>query len=108
MSDMRQYEFLLVLDAQGADEVKKAIDRLTADFEGESCKVLGVQNMDRRELAYAPGALSAGHFVNFVVEGAASSIDALQSKFKLDKQVYRQNCRRIPAKKAAAKAKTNK
>ncbi len=104
MSEIRQYEFLLVLDAQGADDVKKAIDRLTVDFEGESCKVLGVQNMDRRELAYAPGALSAGHFVNFVVEGAASSVDALQNKFKLDKQVYRQNCRRVPAKKASSES----
>ena len=101
MSEIRQYEFLLVLDAKGADDVKKAVDRLTGDFEAESCKVINVQNMDRRELAYAPGPLAAGCFVNFVVEGAPSSIDALQSKFKLDKQVYRQNCRRLSAKKLA-------
>lgn len=102
MSERRQYEFLLVLDAHGADEVKKVIDRLTKDFESQACQVISVQNMDRRELAYAPGALSSGYFVNFVIEAAPSAVDALQSKFRLDAEVYRQNCRRLPAKKLAS------
>lgn len=98
MSEKRQYEFLLVLDANGADEVRAIIDRLTGEFEAEGAKVLSVQNMDRKEFSYAPGKLSSGYFVNYLVEGAPAVVDALQSKFKLDKDIYRQSCHRASSK----------
>lgn len=102
MSETRQYEFLLVLDARGAEEAKAIIERLTKQFEAEGTKVLSVQNMDRREFSYVAGKLSAGVYVNFVVEAAASAVDTLQSKFKLDKDIYRQSCHRVATPKAAA------
>ncbi len=104
MSEKRQYEFLLVLDVRGADETKEAIERLTGEFESEGVKVLSVQNMDRREFSYVAGKLSSGVYVNFVVEAAPSAVDTMQSKFKLDKVIYRQNCHRVASPKAATGA----
>lgn len=101
MSDKNKYEFLLVLDARSAEDAKPMIERITGEFESAGAKVESVQNMDKRELAYAPGTLSSGVFVNFVVESDPALVDVIQSKFKLDREIYRQNCHRVSTKKVA-------
>jgi small subunit ribosomal protein S6 len=101
-----RYEALLVLNTQGKeDTVKEVIDRLESEFQREGAQIEQVQKMDNRQFAYAAGQLSAGYYVNFVFNAEPQSIAKLQSKFKLDPEVYRQNYQRIqeetekPAKK---------
>ncbi len=100
-----RYEGLLVLDTQGKeDTVKDVIDRLEKDFKKEGADVEQVQKMEKREFAYAAGALTGGYFVNFVFNAEPMVIDKLRAKFKLDPEVYRQNYQKLTAKKAVKKS----
>ena len=100
-----RYEGLLVLDTQGKeDTVKDVIDRLEKDFKKEGADVEQVQKMEKREFAYAAGALTGGYFVNFVFNAEPTVIDKLRAKFKLDPEVYRQNYQKLTAKKAVKKS----
>jgi ribosomal protein S6 len=102
---MNRYEALLVLNTKGGDEtVKEIIDRLEGEFTKEGAKVESIQKMDRRPFSYAAGDLDAGFFVNFIFGGAATLPDKLRAKFKLDPEVYRQNYKKLVAKKKAVAA----
>ena len=91
-----RYEALLVLNAQGREEtVKEIIDRLESEFQKEGAQIEQVQKMDKRQFAYAAGPLGAGYYVNYVFNAEPQSIAKLQSKFKLDPEVYRQNYQRL-------------
>lgn len=98
-----RYEALIVLNIKGGeDSVKEAIERLEAGFKAAGADVEAVQKMDRRPLAYVTRKVETGYYVNFIFEAEATAIDALRAKFKLDKEVYLQNYRKLSAKKAAA------
>lgn len=102
---MNRYEALLVLNTKGGDEtVKEIIDRLEGEFTKEGAKIESIQKMDRRQFSYAAGDLDAGFFVNFIFEGAATLPDKLRAKLKLDAEVYRQNYKKLAAKKKAVAA----
>ncbi len=93
------YEALLVLNTQGKeDTVKEVIDRLESEFQQEGAQIEQVQKMDKRQFAYAAGPLSAGYYVNFVFNAEPQSIAKLQSKFKLDPEIYRQSYQRLQEK----------
>jgi len=97
-----RYEGLLVLNTQGNEEsAKEIIERLEGEFKKEGAKIEQVQKMDKRVFSYAAGHLDAGYFVNFIFEGEPQIIDKLQSKFKLDSDVYRQHFQKLRTKKAA-------
>jgi len=101
-----RYEGLLVLNTKGSeDSAKEIIERLEGEFKKEGAKVEQVQKMDKRVFSYAAGDLEAGYFVNFIFEGEAQLIDKLQSKFKLDADVYRQHYQKLRSRKAP-KART--
>ena len=103
-----RYEGLLVLNTKGSeDSAKEIIERLEGEFKKEGAKIEQVQKMDKRVFSYAAGDLEAGYFVNFIFESDATLIDKLQSKFKLDSDVYRQHYQKLRARKAP-KARTPK
>jgi len=98
-----RYEALLILNTKGNDEsVKETIDRLEGEFTKEGAKIEAIQKMDRRHFTYVKGKLDSGYYVNFIFEGTPASLEKLQTKFKLDNDVYRQNYKKLGAKKAAA------
>ena len=95
-----RYEGLLVLNTKGReDSAKEIIERLEGEFKKEGAKIEQVQKMDKRTFSYAAGDLDAGYFVNFIFESDSQLIDKLQSKFKLDADVYRQHYQKLAAKK---------
>jgi small subunit ribosomal protein S6 len=95
-----RYEGLLVLNVKGKEDgAQKIIDRLEKDFKAEGCEVESVQKMDSRHLSYVAGKLDTGFFVNFVFSADPGVVEKLQTKFKLDDDVYRQQYGRLPAKK---------
>ena len=101
-----RYEALLILNIKGGDEaVKESIERLEGDFAKEGAKIESVQKMDRRHFTYVKGKLDSGFYVNFIFEGTPDVLEKLRGKFKLDAEVYRQDYKKLAAKKkAAAKA----
>lgn len=95
-----RYEALLVLNTQGKeDTVKDVVDRLESEFQKEGAEIEQVQKMDKRPFSYVAGELDAGYFVNFVFHADPQLITKLQSKFKLDPEVYRHSFLRLRPKK---------
>ena len=100
----RRYEALLVLDAQGKeDTVREIIDRLESEFKKEGAQIEQVQKMDKRHFSYVAGSLDGGYYVNFIFDAEPEAITRLQTKLKLDPEVYRQAYQRLPEKKENVK-----
>ena len=100
-----RYEALLVLSTKGgAENDKETVERLEGEFKKEGAKIESIQKMDRRQFTYVAGKLDSGYYVNFIFEADATAIDKLRTKFKLDGEVYRQNYKKLGARKAEAAA----
>ena len=100
----RRYEALLVLDAQGKeDTVREIIDRLESEFKKEGAQIEQVQKMDKRHFSYVAGSLDSGYYVNFIFDAEPAAITRLQTKLKLDPEVYRQSYQRLPEQKEKPK-----
>ena len=100
----RRYEALLVLDAQGKeDTVREIIDRLESEFQKEGAQIEHVQKMDKRQFSYVAGSLDSGYYVNFIFDAEPEAITRLQTKLKLDPEVYRQSYQRLPEQKEEPK-----
>jgi small subunit ribosomal protein S6 len=98
-----RYEGLLVLNVKGKEDgAQKIIDRLEKEFKAEGCEVESVQKMDSRHFSYVAGKLDTGFFVNFVFAAEPAALVRVQTKFKLDDDVYRQQYARLSDKKAKA------
>ena len=69
----------------------------------EGAQIEQVQKMDRRQFSYAAGELDAGYYVNFIFHAEPDLISKLQSKFKLDPEVYRQHYQKLREKKESKK-----
>jgi small subunit ribosomal protein S6 len=95
-----RYEALLVLNSQGKEEtVREIIERLESEFQKEGAQIEQVQKMDKHQFSYVVGPLDAGYYVNFIFEAEPQLIARLQTKFKLNPEVYRQSYQRLPEKK---------
>ena len=95
-----RYEALLVLNTQGReDTVKDIVDRLESEFQKEGADIEQVQKMDKRHFSYVAGPLDSGFYVNFIFHAEPQLISKLQSKFKLDPEIYRQSYQRLREKK---------
>jgi small subunit ribosomal protein S6 len=99
-----RYEALLVLNTEGKDDnLKDIVDRLESEFQKEGAQIEQVQKMDKRQFSYVAGELEAGYYVNFIFHAEPDLITKLQSKFKLDPEVYRQHYQRLREKKETKK-----
>jgi len=97
-----RYEGLFVLNVKGNDEgAKEIIERLEKDLLREGAQIEQVQRLDRRQFSYVAGPLDSGYYVNFVFHAEPNALQRIQSKLKLDEDVYRQHYQRLRAKKAA-------
>jgi small subunit ribosomal protein S6 len=95
-----RYEALLVLNSQGKeDTVREIIERLESEFQKEGAEIEQVQKMDKHQFSYVAGHLDAGYYVNFIFAAEPQLIARLQSKFKLDTEIYRQSYQRLPERK---------
>ncbi|MGE3312099.1 MAG: 30S ribosomal protein S6 [Limisphaerales bacterium] len=88
---MKRYEGLFILNTAGKEDgVKDIIDHISADITAAGGKVETVQKMDKRPFArVASKKHQSGFYVNFIFESDASSLPALQGKFRLNDDVLR-------------------
>jgi small subunit ribosomal protein S6 len=97
-----RYEGLLILSAKGSeDRAREIVERLEGEFKKQGAQVEQIQKMGTRQFSYAPGDLQGGYYVNFVFLLEPAALSALQTKLKLDEDVYRQYYVRIALSKAA-------
>jgi ribosomal protein S6 len=100
---MKRYEGLFILNTAGKEEgVKDALDKISSDITSVGGTVETVQKMDRKPFSrVADKKHSSGFYANVIFTGSPSVVAQLQSKFKLNTDVFRVLFTESPAPKAA-------
>ena len=88
---MKRYEGLFILNTQGKEEnVKDALDKISAEISSAGGKVETVQKMDRKSFArIADKKHTAGFYANVIFNAPAEALAQLNSKFALNEEVFR-------------------
>ena len=88
---MKRYEGLFILNNAGKEEaVKDSIDKLSAEITSAGGKVETVQKMDKRNFTrVADKKHSSGYYVNVIFSSEPAVLPQLQSRFKLNEEVFR-------------------
>jgi small subunit ribosomal protein S6 len=87
----RKYEAMIVLDMKGKEEnVESLVSQLGKDFEQNGAKLEQVDNLGKKKFPYAPRHVESGYYINFLFEAEPESIGSLQTKLKLNENIYQQ------------------
>ena len=100
---MKRYEGLFILNIAGKEEgITDAINKISADITAAGGKVETVQKMDKKNFVrVADKRHSAGFYANLIFAATPAVVAQLQSKFKLNEDVFRVLFTTAPAPKAA-------
>ena len=74
------------------DDLVSAVAR---EMEEEGAKLDEIQQVGRRKFAYNARKLEAGHYVNYIFEAEADSLDKIQARLKLNNIVHLQHYQRL-------------
>ena len=88
---MKRYEGLFILNTAGKEEnLKDALDKISADITAVGGKVETVQKMDRKPFSrVADKRHTSGFYANVIFSGVPTIITQLQNKFALNEEVFR-------------------
>lgn len=87
----RKYEAMIVLDMKGKEEnVETLVSQLGREFEQNGAKLEQVDNLGKKKFPYAPRHVESGYYINFHFEAAPEAISGLQTKLKLNENIYQQ------------------
>ena len=88
---MKRYEGLFILNLAGKEEnVKDALDKISAEIETAGGKVETVQKMDKKSFArVADKKNSAGFYANVIFAGPPAIVPQLRTKFALNEEIFR-------------------
>jgi small subunit ribosomal protein S6 len=105
MTNKHRYEGLLILDTKGKeDTAEKVIARLQAELAADGAEIETVNEMSYRQFSYVKGKLSGGYYVNLIFTAEPTVLAKIQSRLRLDEEVYRQHYLRLADKKAVSAA----
>jgi ribosomal protein S6 len=101
---VKRYEGLFILNTAGKEEaIKDTIDKISAEITSAGGKVETVQKMEKKAFArVADKKYNAGFYVNFVFEGAPTTVSQLRHRFASNEDVFRALFTIAPAPKPAA------
>jgi ribosomal protein S6 len=102
---VKRYEGLFILETAGKEEnIKDAIDKISAEITSAGGKVETVQKMDKKNYArVAEKQHNSGFYVNVIFESDPQALTQLRSRFALNEEVFRVLFTNAPEPKAAAK-----
>ncbi|MGJ8696868.1 MAG: 30S ribosomal protein S6 [Verrucomicrobiaceae bacterium] len=87
---------MIVLKTQGAEEsVDDLVSAVAREMEEEGAKLDEIQQVGRKKFAYPSNQISGGHYVNYVFEAGAESVEKINSRLKLNNSVHLQHYRRL-------------
>lgn len=100
---MKKYEGLFILNLAGREEgVKDALDKISNEITAVGGKIETVQKMERKQFArVADKRHASGFYANVIFDATPAVVAQLQSKFKLNEEVFRVLFTIAPAPKAA-------
>jgi small subunit ribosomal protein S6 len=81
---MRQYEVIFIIrpDA-GEEETAKVITQMEGVVAGAGGKIVKLERMGRRRLAYRVGKYSEGFYVLFALEGTGDTVKELERRLRV-------------------------
>ncbi len=92
----RKYQGLIVLNTKSLDgSVDDLVTAVSKELEAEGAKLEKIEQLGRRQFAYESRHLEAGHYVNYVFEGASDIIAKINSRLSLNGHVHLQHFQRI-------------
>jgi ribosomal protein S6 len=88
---VKRYEGLFILNSSGKEEtIKDTIDKITAEITAAGGKVETVQKMDKKSFSrVADRKFTTGFYVNFVFEGASTTVAQLNQRFTNNEEIFR-------------------
>ena len=87
---MRKYEVMFVIKPTLEDEATKAtVESMKKVLEDKGAKVLNVNNMGRRELAYEVATFKNGNYFLFKVTGEPSAVKEFDRVANISEDVIR-------------------
>ena len=88
---MKKYEGLFILNLAGSEEgVQDALTKISNDITAVGGKIETVQKMERKQFArVADKRHASGFYANVIFDATPAVVAQLQSKFKLNEDVFR-------------------
>ena len=92
----RKYEGIIVLNTKGREEsVESMINTVGQQMATEGAEVENVEQMGRRKFAYNARHLEAGYYVNYKFQAEPEAITRIQTRLKLNNDVFLQHFERL-------------
>ncbi len=92
----RKYQGLIVLNTKSLEgTVDDLVTSISSEIESEGAKMEKIVNLGRRQFAYNSRHLEAGHYVNYIFQGAADSITRIHERLRLNGHVHLQHFQRL-------------
>ena len=86
---MKKYEAVIILNpnlSSKVDEFKKDFEKLLTD---NSFKIVKIEDVGRRQLAYSIANHNKGHYILFNLEGDPSKLLEIETKIKYNESIIR-------------------
>jgi small subunit ribosomal protein S6 len=92
----RKYQGLIVLNTKSHEgSVDDLVTAVSKELEAEGAKLEKITQLGRRQFAYNSRHLEAGHYVNYIFEGAPDTISKINDRLRLNGHVHLQHFQRI-------------
>ena len=92
----RKYQGLIILNTKSHEgSVDELVTAVSKELETEGAKVEKINQLGRRQFAYNSRHLEAGHYVNYIFQGAPDVITRIQARLRLNGHVHLQHFLRI-------------
>lgn len=90
MAEKRVYEVMYIADPETSEslitEMNDVVEKIVSDEDG---KVVKIEDMGMRELAYMIQKNTTGHYVLFEIEGSGREIAEIERRFRVNDFVMR-------------------
>lgn len=92
----RKYQGLIVLNTKSLEgSVDDLVTAVSKELEAEGAKLKEINQLGRRQFAYTSRHVDAGHYVNYIFEGASDIISKINDRLRLNDHVHLQHFQRI-------------
>lgn len=87
---------MIILKTQGNEaSIDDLVSAVAKEMEEEGATLDEVQQVGRKKFAYPSNKIDGGHYVNYLFEAEAPTIDKINERLKLNNDVHLQHYRRI-------------
>lgn len=87
---------MIILKTKGNEaSIDDLVSAVAREMEEEGAKLDEVKQVGRKKFAYPSNKIDGGHYVNYLFEAEAPTIDKINERLKLNNDVHLQHYRRL-------------